>query len=125
MNDLPKLRKGFSFNAPLYQLVIQMPPIEQKTHGGIILAQETIKGDQIESRYGLVISVGDMAYKDEGRFGKGNPPACKVGDWVVIKKYSGNKLFVEGEDGNDIELRIIDDDQILLTTNTPEMIRKR
>lgn len=121
--DLLPLPDGFSLDVQLDKLLIQMPSATKTTAAGIIMVEETKRGEQIDSMMGKVIGVGPLAYTDTALFGENPEPACKVGDWVLIKKYSGNKLYVDSPDGEKIELRIVLDDAILGTTKTPEMIR--
>ena len=42
---------------------------------------------------------------------------CKKGDWVIIARYAGSRIKIEGG-----ELRILNDDEILGTVESPEDI---
>ena len=86
-----------------------------KTKGGVILSDKTVEETQIATNVGLVLSVGPDAYNDKERFPNG--PWCKEKDWVIFARYAGSRLNIEGG-----ELRILNDDEILGTTDNPESI---
>ena len=86
-----------------------------KTKGGVILSDKTVEETQIATNVGLVLAVGPDAYNDKERFPNG--PWCKEKDWVIFARYAGSRLNIEGG-----ELRILNDDEILGTTNDPESI---
>jgi co-chaperonin GroES (HSP10) len=73
-----------------------------KTKGGVILSDKTVEETQIATNVGLVLSVG---------------PWCKKKDWVIFALSAGSRLNIEGG-----ELRILNDDEILGTTDDPESI---
>lgn len=86
-----------------------------KTKGGIVLADKTIEKQQLTTVCGYVLAVGDLAYKDEGKFPNG--PWCKKGDWVIFGRYAGARIGLDGG-----EIRILNDDEILARINNPEDI---
>ena len=86
-----------------------------KTKGGVLLSDKTVEETQIATNVGLVLSVGPDAYNDKERFPNG--PWCKKKDWVIFARYAGSRLNIEGG-----ELRILNDDEILGTTDDPESI---
>ena len=86
-----------------------------KTKGGVLLSDKTVEETQIATNVGLVLSVGPDAYNDKERFPNG--PWCKEKDWVIFARYAGSRLNIEGG-----ELRILNDDEILGTTDDPESI---
>jgi co-chaperonin GroES (HSP10) len=87
----------------------------QKTKGGILLADQTIERQQVTTVCAYVLSVGDLAYKDEAKFPTG--AWCKEGDWVVFGRYAGARISIDGG-----EIRILNDDEILARINDPEDI---
>lgn len=87
----------------------------EKTKGGIALADETIKRNQLGTVCAYVLKMGDLAYKDELKFPTG--PWCKEGDWVVFARYAGARLGIDGG-----EIRILNDDEIVGVVNDPEDI---
>jgi co-chaperonin GroES (HSP10) len=87
----------------------------KKSKGGIVLADSTIEKQQITTVCGYVLAVGELAYKDEGKFPNG--AWCKQGDWIVFGRYAGARIGVDGG-----EIRIINDDEVLAQINNPEDI---
>ena len=86
-----------------------------KTKGGVLLSDQTVEESQVATNVGLVLAVGPDAYNDKERFPNG--PWCKKKDWVIFARYAGSRLNIEGG-----ELRILNDDEILGTTDDPESI---
>ena len=86
-----------------------------KTKGGVILSDKTVEETQIATNVGLVLAIGPDAYNDKERFPNG--AWCKKNDWVIFARYAGSRLNIEGG-----ELRILNDDEILGTTDDPESI---
>lgn len=87
-----------------HRVLILPEIVEEKTAGGIILAQTTKDRDQQATMRGTVAAVGVNAWK---AFDDGTPWAA-VGDKVVFRKYAGEVI----KDG-DIEYRVTNDDDIL------------
>ena len=86
-----------------------------KTKGGVLLSDKIVEEAQIATNVGLVLAMGPDAYSDKERFPNG--PWCKKNDWVIFARYAGSRLNIEGG-----ELRILNDDEILGTTDDPESI---
>lgn len=87
-----------------HRVLIKPEIVEEKTSGGIILAQTTKDREQQATMRGVVVEVGENAWKafDDGR------PWAKVGDKVVFRKYAGEKV-PEGDN----EYRVVNDEDIL------------
>ena len=98
-----------------FRLVILPLMLKKKTEAGLHLTDETIEQAQITTNICKILKVGPDAYKDKERFPNG--PWCKEGDWVIIAKYAGSRITIEGG-----ELRIINDDEILATIDHPRDI---
>ena len=94
-------------------LVLPFTP-KTKTKGGILFSQETLDKARIATTCGYVLKMGDLAYKDQDKFGK---PWCKKGDWVIFARYAGSRLPIEGG-----EVRILNDDEVLGTVKNPESL---
>src|SRR5512147_2862245 len=77
---------------PLYdRVVVRRIESETKTLGGIVIPDSaTEKPDQAE-----VVAVGPGALLDNGQL---RPLAVNVGDRVLIGKYSGSEVKLDGED---------------------------
>ena len=62
-----------------------------------------------------VLKIGPDCYKDKDRFPNG--AWCKEEDWVLITKYAGSRIRIDGG-----ELRIVNDDEILAVIDHPKDI---
>jgi co-chaperonin GroES (HSP10) len=88
-----------------YKLLIALPERKDVTEGGIALAEETIRREEVGAVCGLVLKIGPDAYMDKAKFPTG--PWCKVGQWVLMRSYSGTRIKVRGK-----EFRLLNDDSI-------------
>lgn len=86
--------------------------------GGILLADSTLKTEELATTIGYVISMGPEAYKDEAKFPTG--PWCKVGDYIMFGRYAGKRIVMRDEGGDDLPLRILLDDEIIAVVDNPE-----
>jgi len=98
--------------APGYRVLVRLKPMEKKTEviskGGLILEIKTDKQldrEQEAMTEAYVVDIGPSAFKafDDGA------PWCKVGDCVLISKYSGTSIDCQDE-GN--HYRMINDQDI-------------
>ena len=89
--------------------------LDRKTKSGIILTDETVAESQITTNICKVLKIGPDAYKDKDKFPTG--PWCKTDDWVLITRYAGSRIRIDGG-----ELRIINDDEILAGIDDPRDI---
>ena len=64
-----------------------------------------------------VLKIGPLAYKDPDKFGDGGS-WCKEGDWICIGRYAGSRFSLE-----DMEVRIINDDEVIATILDPDDIK--
>ena len=112
-NNIPEASK---LPRPTGWRILVLPHRGQgKTKGGVILSDKIVEEAQIATNVGLVLAMGPDAYSDKERFPNG--PWCKKNDWVIFARYAGSRLNIEGG-----ELRILNDDEILGTTDDPESI---
>ena len=88
---------------------------EEKTKGGIVLAETTLEKQQVASQVGLVMAMGPQCYKDKERYPEG--PWCKEKDWVMFARYAGSRIKIDGG-----EMRLLNDDEVLATIDSPEDI---
>ena len=88
-----------------YKILIALPTVEEKFESGILKADRTIQQEHILSMVGLVLDMGEQAYKDPDRYPTG--PWCKVGDYVLFRSNSGTRFKVNG-----VEYRFLNDDSI-------------
>ena len=98
-----------------FRIVLFPLRLESKTAAGIHLTDDTIDQSQITTNICKVLKLGKDAYKDKKRFPNG--AWCKEGDWVLITKYAGSRIRIDGG-----ELRIINDDEILAVLDDPRDI---
>jgi co-chaperonin GroES (HSP10) len=101
-----------------YKLLIMLPVADETTDGGIIKAASTRLDEETSSLCGFVLAMGDDAYADKKKFPNG--PWCKVGDWVLMRAYSGSRFTIHG-----CELRLINDDTVEAVVDDPRGIAKR
>jgi len=101
-----------------YHVLVRMPEVEE-TFGdsGIVKASKTIHHDSILSMIGLVVDMGEQAYKDEARFTSG--AWCKVGDYVMFRANTGTRFKVGG-----MEFRLMNDDSVEAVVGDPRGITR-
>ena len=98
-----------------YRITLFPLKLDNKTKSGIHLTDETVQESQLTTNICKVLKVGPDAYKDKEKFPTG--PWCKVDDWVLITRYAGSRIRINGG-----ELRIINDDEILAVIDDPRDI---
>jgi co-chaperonin GroES (HSP10) len=81
-----------------------MEAVEEKTASGIYLAQQTIAADEAASKTGVVVGIGEFAYKEYAAHW------CKVGDTVSFAKYAGT---VEEDPATGKRYRAINDIDVI------------
>ncbi len=98
-----------------WRLLVLPFKMKEKTKGGLVLAETTLERQQVASQVGLVLAMGDQCYKDKERYPDG--PWCKVNDWVMFARYAGSRIKIDGG-----EMRLLNDDEVLATIDSPEDI---
>ena len=98
-----------------YRITLFPIKLDSKTKSGIILTDDTVQESQLTTNICKVLKVGPDAYKDKDKFPTG--PWCKQDDWVLITRYAGSRIRIDGG-----ELRIINDDEILAVIDDPRDI---
>jgi len=101
-----------------YKILIALPESSDTTEGGIAKAAVTMQIEEIGSVCGLVIAMGPDCYTDRKRFP--GEPYCKIGDWVLMRSYSGTRFAIDGT-----EVRLINDDSVEAIVDDPRGITKR
>lgn len=86
------------------RVVVKIEKIEEKSQGGIILANDTREKDQMAREEGTVIAVGAMCGSSEG-------VEYNIGDLVAFARYGGKHL---GYDENKNEVRVMREIDILV-----------
>jgi len=100
-----------------YRLLVALPEPDEKTAGGILKANTTLKQEEVGSITGFVLKIGSDAFQDPSRFPSG--PYCKEGDWIMFRSYSGTRFTVAGK-----EFRLINDDTVEAVVEDPRGILK-
>ena len=98
-----------------WRMVLFPLKLQGKTKGGVLLTDETVTESQVTTNICKVLKMGPECYKDKEKFPSG--PWCKEGDWVLITRYAGSRIRIDGG-----ELRIINDDEILAVVDDPRDI---
>jgi len=109
-NEVEKIPQPSGWRIVLFPLKLQ-----GKTKGGVLLTDETVTESQVTTNICKVLKMGPECYKDKEKFPSG--PWCKEGDWVLITRYAGSRIRIDGG-----ELRIINDDEILAKVDDPRDI---
>ena len=103
---------------PLHdRVLVRRVQSDEKTAGGIIKAEETLRIEETASVTGFVMAMGSDCYKDESKFPTG--PWCKEGDWVVMRAFSGTRISIHGK-----EFRLINDDTVEAVIDDPRGIQR-
>lgn len=100
-----------------FKLLCVVPQIQEEYSSGIIKAESTVKTEEQTTVVLFVVKIGLDAYKDASRFPSG--PWCKVGDFVLVRPYSGTRVVIHGK-----EFRIINDDTVEGIVDDPRGIRR-
>jgi co-chaperonin GroES (HSP10) len=100
-----------------YKMLLILPEQEQAYESGILKADSTRYGDEVASVVAFVAKQGPDCYKDAAKFPSG--PWCQVGDFVIIRPYSGTRIVVHGK-----EMRLINDDAIEGVVDDPRGIKR-
>ena len=98
-----------------WRLLVLPFKMKETTKGGLVLAETTLERQQVASQVGLVMAMGPQCYKDKERYPEG--PWCKEKDWVMFARYAGSRIKIDGG-----ELRLLNDDEVLATIDSPEDI---
>ena len=85
------------------------------TEGGIQLVKETIERESLATVVAYVVAMGPDCYKDPKRFEK---PWCQEKQWVLVGRYAGARFKL----GDESEVRIINDDEVIATILNPDDI---
>lgn len=109
-NEVEKIPQPSGWRMVLFPLRLQ-----GKTKGGVLLTDDTVTESQVTTNICKVLKMGPECYRDKEKFPSG--PWCKEGDWVLITRYAGSRIRIDGG-----ELRIINDDEILAVVDDPRDI---
>ena len=89
-----------------YRLLCMVPKIEDTFGDSVIVKSEKIQHVEEQTTMVLFVAkIGPDAYKDTAKFPSG--PWCNVGDFVIVRSYTGTRIKIHGT-----EWRIINDDSV-------------
>jgi co-chaperonin GroES (HSP10) len=89
-----------------YRLLVALPEIEDNYEGTTLVKTDSAKNKEfLLSIMGVVLDMGEGAYKDKDRFPEG--AWCKPGDYVMFRMNTGTRFKVNGK-----EFRLMNDDSI-------------
>jgi co-chaperonin GroES (HSP10) len=100
-----------------FHLLCVVPDSEESYESGLIKADITQHHEELMTPVLFVVKVGPDAFKDATRFPSG--PACKVGDFVLVRPNSGTRLKIHGR-----EFRLINDDSVQAVVEDPRGISR-
>jgi len=101
-----------------YRILIVPYTQPATSKGGILLADSTLKTEELATTIGYVVALGPDAYGDPVKFPEG--AWCKTGDYIMFGRYAGARITMQGADKDDLRLRLINDDEILAVIDNPE-----
>ena len=119
--DPTLLDKSFKERLPAptgWRILVAPYQGKEVTNKGVIIPDQIRQREALATVVAYVLKVGPIAYKDEGKIGNPNNPWCKEGDWICIGRYAGSRFSLE-----DMEVRIINDDEVIATILDPEDIK--
>ena len=90
----------------LHRIILKLDSIEEVTASGIVIPKDLIEKERKAVEIGTVVSIGETAFKDYG----GSIDTIKVGDRVIIAKYSGKEI----KDVDDTQYVVVNDEDILV-----------
>ena len=119
-NDLIGVKKSKKEEPKLprptgWRMLVLPFKMKETTKGGLVLAETTLERQQVASQVGLVMAMGPQCYKDKERYPEG--PWCKEKDWIMFARYAGSRIKIDGG-----EMRLLNDDEVLATIDSPEDI---
>lgn len=101
-----------------WRILVRVPPLGERTKGGVILPEATRKLEETASAICEVVAVGPDAYKDAEKFPDGIP-WCQVGDMIIMRQYSGTRIKIDGQ-----EHRLINDDTVEAVVSDPSRVER-
>lgn len=101
-----------------YRILIIPQNLAPKSKGGIVIPQTSQDRENLASVVGYVVDIGPDAYKDQYKFPEG--AWCAPGDYVIFGRYAGSRITMDAGHGDKLELRILNDDEIIAVTTHPK-----
>jgi co-chaperonin GroES (HSP10) len=98
-----------------WNILLRPVNVRKKTKGGLILPESTREDIKYLNSVARVLAIGPLAYGEKDKFTTG--PWVKVGDFVVIPRFAGQRFIYRG-----VKMIIVDDQNILMTIKDPSDI---
>ena len=100
-----------------YRILLALPEQAEAYDSGILKSDQTRAGDEVATVVAYVVAMGPDCFKNKELFPSGS--YCGVGDWVLIRPYSGTRFKVHGH-----EMRIVSDGNIEAVVADPRGITR-
>ena len=95
---------------------------KEVTDKGVIIPDQIRQREALATVVAYVLKVGPLAYQDTTKFGPAvfeeDRAWCYEGEWICIGRYAGSRFSLE-----DMEVRVINDDEVIATLLDPEDIK--
>lgn len=91
IKSLVEQELGLDIKVKGYRLLLKAVVLPEKTKSGLFLSEQYRRDIARECGKGLVLAMGDMAYKSQDPMKFGNEPFCKIGDWVDFSTYEAQQ----------------------------------
>jgi co-chaperonin GroES (HSP10) len=96
-----------------YKLLCAIPEFDTRFDGtSIVRPQAIVDQERMATVVLFVMKMGPDAYTDKSRYPNG--PWCKVGDFILVRQYSGTRMSIYGK-----EFRLINEDQVEAVVQDP------
>lgn len=86
---------GTDIDVQGYRILLRAVILPEATKRGIILTESYKKLERRAYNVGLVLKMGDLAYKPLDKFG--GKPFCDVGDWVFYSSYEREEVYINDQ----------------------------
>lgn len=100
-----------------WRILVKIPEVKEVTKGGIQLPPSMIDNEKILTMFAEVVALGPLAYTRNDMIA--GEPWCDPGDTVLISKYAGTRILVDGE-----EMRVCNDDEIQAVIPDPSRVKR-
>lgn len=119
VGDATEVEKAAQLPKPSgYRILCAIPEQEKESEGGIIMADDYLKREELLTTVLFVVELGPDCYQDKDRYPTG--PWCKQGDFILVRPNAGTRLVI-----HDREFRIINDDSVEAVVEDPRGIKRK
>jgi len=101
-----------------FRILVALPQVDETYGGGIVKTDQAKANEEFSTVIVRVMDMGPDCYTDKERFPSG--PYCKIGDFVVLRAYSGTRFKHHGKE----LFRIVNDDSIEGVVQDPSGITR-